>query len=164
MSSLLELLKSGGPVMIPIMALSVILYSRCFNLLLFLFRAQRRLSGAAAPFTGEALPKIHALKQDLQDAFYRQRFPITAMITAAPLLGLLGTVTGMIGTFESLARWGGQKSMEGLARGISEVLICTESGLAVAIPAVMILYYAHRQLQKGLQRLVTLEGQVVRSI
>jgi biopolymer transport protein ExbB len=162
MNSLLELTKSGGPVMIPIMALSVILYSRCFNLLLFLYRAQRRLS-AGVVAEEENLPRIHALKNDLEDAFYRQRFPITAMITAAPLLGLLGTVTGMIGTFESLARWGGQKSMEGLARGISEVLICTESGLAVAIPAVMILYYAHRQLQKGLQRLVTLEGKAIRS-
>lgn len=160
MNSLVELIALGGPVMIPIMALSVMLYGRCFNLLLFLYRAQRRLSGGL-PATEKSIPRIHELKNDLEETFHRQRFPIAAMITAAPLLGLLGTVTGMIGTFESLAQWGGKKSMEGLARGISEVLICTESGLAVAIPAVMILYYAHRQLQKGLQRLGTLEHQII---
>jgi biopolymer transport protein ExbB len=162
MKSIVELVRLGGPVMIPIIVLSVILYSRCFNLLLFLYRSQRSLSGDAFS-PGEMLPWIRARKNDLEEAFYRQRFPIAAMITAAPLLGLLGTVTGMIGTFESLARWGGQKSMEGLARGISEVLVCTESGLAVAIPAVMLLYYAHRQLQKALLRLAALEGQFIRS-
>ncbi|MEO7413749.1 MAG: MotA/TolQ/ExbB proton channel family protein [Opitutaceae bacterium] len=163
MNSIVELVKQGGPVMFPIIALSVFLYSRCFGLLLFLYRSQRRLSAGSLATAGTR-SELHALNDDLEEAFYRQRFPIAAMITAAPLLGLLGTVTGMIGTFENLARGGGQKSMEGLAQGISEVLICTESGLAVAIPAVMVLYYAHRQLQKGLQRLVGLEGEFIRSI
>ena len=163
MNSIVDLVKLGGPVMFPIIALSVILYSRCFGLLLFLYRSQRRLHDHARLNHG-TLPQIHALKNDLEEAFSRQRFPIAAMITAAPLLGLLGTVSGMVGTFENLAHRGGQKSMEGLAQGISEVLICTESGLAVAIPAVMVLYYAHRQLQKGLHRLVTFEGKLIRSI
>jgi biopolymer transport protein ExbB len=162
MNSVIELVKLGGPVMIPMIALSVILYSRCFNLLLFLYRSQRRLRGALLS-SQDMLPRIRTLRNDLEDAFYRQRYPIAAMITAAPLLGLLGTVAGMVETFESLARKGGQKSMDGLAQGISEVLVCTESGLAVAIPAVMVLYYAHRQLQKGLHRLATWEGQVIRS-
>ncbi|HEX2855513.1 MAG TPA: MotA/TolQ/ExbB proton channel family protein [Opitutaceae bacterium] len=160
MNSIVELVRLGGPVMIAIIALSVILYSRCFSLLLFLYRSQRRLH-RDLELTEQTPARVRSLRSDLQETFYRQRHPIAAMITAAPLLGLLGTVTGMIGTFESLAQWGGQKSMEGLARGISEVLICTESGLAVAIPAVMTLYYAHRLLQKGLQRLVVLEGKFI---
>jgi biopolymer transport protein ExbB len=162
MKAIVDLVKSGGPVMIPIMVLSVILYSRCFELLWLLHRARRRLDPERLVGGKKTPPQIRTLKSELQETFYRQRFPITAMITAAPLLGLLGTVAGMMGTFESLAQWGGRKSMEGLARGISEVLICTESGLAVAIPAVMALYYAHRLLQKGLQRLVALEGQLIR--
>lgn len=160
MNALINLVRQGGPVMIPIIGLSVILYARCFSLLLFLYQSQRRL-GSALPASGANLPHIRNLQNDLQEAYQRQKFPIAAMIAAAPLLGLLGTVTGMIGTFESLARWGGQKSMEGLAKGISEVLVCTESGLAVAIPAVMLLYYAHRLSQKGLQSLARLEADLM---
>jgi biopolymer transport protein ExbB len=51
----------------------------------------------------------------------------------APLLGFLGTVSGMINSFEALARAG--LSNPGLvAQGISEALITTAAGLAVAIP------------------------------
>jgi len=38
--------------------------------------------------------------------------------------------------------------MEGLAGGISEVLVATESGLVVAIPALLIVYLAHREMRK----------------
>ena len=79
------------------------------------------------------------------------------MIAAAPLLGLLGTVAGMIRTFEHLASRGA-RSVEGLATGISEALLNTEAGLAVAIPAMLLLYAAHRLLQKGLRDIVQLEA------
>lgn len=80
------------------------------------------------------------------------------MIAAAPLIGLLGTVAGMISTFESLSARNAGQAMEGLAGGISEALLNTEAGLAVAIPAVLLFYYAHRQTQKGLRQLVLLEA------
>jgi biopolymer transport protein ExbB/TolQ len=47
--------------------------------------------------------------------------------------------------------------MEGLAGGISEVLVATESGLVVAIPALLIVYLAHREMRKQLQKLNQLE-------
>ena len=155
MSGLRELVASGGPVIIALIAISVLLYERCFNLLLLLFRAQRLLKAlAAAP--GHGL-ELHRVQQDLNDAFRQQRLAIDAMITAAPLLGLLGTVLGMIDAFTHLAAHGAQRSMEGLARGISEVLVATESGLGVAIPAVLFVYYAHRQLEKAMERATHLE-------
>jgi biopolymer transport protein ExbB len=56
---------------------------------------------------------------------------------AAPLLGLLGTVTGMIRMFESITRFGaGDPKL--LAGGISEALITTEVGLAIAIPVLLV--------------------------
>ena len=82
------------------------------------------------------------------------------LIVAAPLLGLLGTVMGMISTFESLATPELRGSTQGLARGISMALVTTEAGLAVAIPAVLMLYYAQRQMQKALQELIALEQRV----
>jgi biopolymer transport protein ExbB len=47
--------------------------------------------------------------------------------------------------------------MEGLARGISEVLVATESGLVVAIPALLIVHLANRSLRKYLQKLNQIE-------
>jgi biopolymer transport protein ExbB/TolQ len=48
--------------------------------------------------------------------------------------------------------------MEGLAHGISEVLVATESGLAVAIPALLLVYLAHRAVRRYQQRLNFLEA------
>jgi biopolymer transport protein ExbB len=62
--------------------------------------------------------------------------------TLGPLLGLLGTVAGMIQTFEGIEKGGGLGHMEFVAGGIGTALICTFSGLLVAIPAVV----AHRYL------------------
>ncbi|WP_300675074.1 MotA/TolQ/ExbB proton channel family protein, partial [Desulfoluna sp.] len=51
----------------------------------------------------------------------------------APLLGLLGTVSGMITTFDVIALFG-TGNARAMAGGISESLITTQSGLSVAIP------------------------------
>ena len=64
--------------------------------------------------------------------------PVVAIAAAtAPLLGLLGTVTGMINTFKIISVFGtGDPKM--LSSGISEALITTEFGLITAIPALLI--------------------------
>ncbi|MEQ1566709.1 MAG: MotA/TolQ/ExbB proton channel family protein [Myxococcota bacterium] len=66
-----------------------------------------------------------------------------------PLLGLLGTVSGMIVTFESI-EVGGMGQMSLVAGGIGQALITTFGGLVVAIPAVV----AHRYLLSKVDRLV----------
>ncbi|MDF2232069.1 MotA/TolQ/ExbB proton channel family protein [Albimonas sp. CAU 1670] len=55
--------------------------------------------------------------------------------TAAPLLGLLGTVLGMIAAFRTLQEAGGRADPAMLAGGIWEALLTTAAGMAVAIPA-----------------------------
>ena len=70
-------------------------------------------------------------------------------VTAAPLLGLLGTVTGMLSTFGALATGsGGEKTMGLVAEGISEALITTETGLIVALPGLFFQYQLSRQLER----------------
>ena len=155
MNALRELVANGGPVIVALMALSVLLYTRCSSLFLYLRRSHRDIAAFARAATGVAA--VRRKEHELRDAFRQQQLAIGAMITAAPLLGLLGTVMGMIGAFDSLSKHGSQRSMEGLAQGISEVLTATESGLAVAIPAVLLLYFAHRQMEKGVQKLTALE-------
>lgn len=155
-----SLLAEGGPVLVANLVLAALLYARCCSLLLQLGSARRRLASLGAVGV-EVIPALHRWRDELEDLFRRQRVVIGAMIAAAPLLGLLGTVAGMIRTFESLAAQGA-RSVEGLASGISEALLNTEAGLAVAIPAVLVLYAAHRQMQKGIQDLVAVEQQARR--
>lgn len=152
MKALLVLYERGGPVMIAIAGLSVVLYTCCFQLLLRLWQERVRPDEPAS-----RIPVLRRQLQEARESFRQQRLTLGAMIAAAPLLGLLGTVSGMIKTFESLADRVGDKSMEGLAQGISEVLVATESGLAVALPALLLVYLAHRAVHRNLQRLDRLE-------
>jgi len=68
-----------------------------------------------------------------------QRFLPFIAITAAsaPLLGLLGTVTGIINTFQMITVFG-TGDVKTLSGGISEALVTTEFGLIVAIPSLLL--------------------------
>jgi len=61
------------------------------------------------------------------------------VVTIAPLLGLLGTVLGMIAAFQTLQQAGAQADPSDLAGGIWEALLTTAAGMGVAIPASMAL-------------------------
>lgn len=156
MNGMFQLFHRGGPVMIAIVVLAVLLYSRCFQLLLALREARRALSGLAAQKKINLLA-LRERQRDLQETLSHQRLVLGAMIAAAPLLGLLGTVNGMAKTFDSIANQAGGQSMEGLAGGISEVLVATESGLAVALPALLLVYLAHREVHRHGRTLGALE-------
>ena len=67
--------------------------------------------------------------------------PLELIATIAPLIGLLGTVLGMIAAFQALQDSGNQADPAVLAGGIWEALLTTAAGMAVAIPASMALSY-----------------------
>lgn len=73
----------------------------------------------------------HALEQ--RPRIRRFLTVITVLAATAPLLGLLGTVTGMIATFDVIAIFG-TGNAKALSGGISKALITTQSGLLVGIP------------------------------
>ncbi len=62
---------------------------------------------------------------------------VSVIVVIAPLLGLLGTVDGMIETFESLGDMNLFSQSGGIAGGISSALISTQMGLCVAIPGLI---------------------------
>lgn len=62
---------------------------------------------------------------------------VNGVATISPLLGLLGTVTGMISTFNAIASSQAMGRPEMLALGIGEALLTTAAGLCVAIPALI---------------------------
>ena len=85
------------------------------------------------------------LRPWLDDAFFAEECEIRkfnrliiTIVSAAPLLGLLGTVIGMIETFDSLGDMSLFSQSGGIAGGISQALITTQMGLAVAIPGLIV--------------------------
>ncbi len=103
--------------------------------------------GATARVVGSAIRNIDRDREHIEDIISEQilhesahlnRFGAMIMVIAAvsPLLGLLGTVTGMISTFDIITDFGtGDPKL--LSGGISIALVTTEVGLAVAIPALI---------------------------
>jgi biopolymer transport protein ExbB len=72
---------------------------------------------------------------------------VGALTAAAPLIGLLGTVWGMIETFDAVSVASGQTSVR-VASGISQALITTQFGLVIAIPGVFGLARLRRLLRQ----------------
>lgn len=68
--------------------------------------------------------------------------PLDLIATIAPLIGLLGTVLGMIEAFQVLQSAGSRADPSALAGGIWEALLTTAAGMGVAIPAAMALAWA----------------------
>ncbi|MEM6296259.1 MAG: MotA/TolQ/ExbB proton channel family protein [Myxococcota bacterium] len=92
----------------------------------------------------------------MREQLQRRLSLVNVAAGVAPLLGLLGTVTGMIHTF-SVVTESGTAEPQLLAAGISEALLTTQFGLAIAIPA----YLAHALLSRGARRILASAEQAV---
>ncbi len=150
-----DYLDSGGVTMVPLLLACLVMWALIIDRLLFYRRLRRWREPVAKELNGSPQHGMQALLlsecaevssnwdavSDHVDAVagrYRQRLtallPLIGVLAAtAPLLGLLGTVIGMMTTFDVLALFG-TGNARALASGISEALITTQSGLLVAIP------------------------------
>lgn len=84
---------------------------------------------------------------------------VAILATLLPMLGLLGTVIGMINVFEAIAIHGSGKPDE-MADGISQALLTTASGLIIAIPVI----FLHHLLSRRVEALMTLTHQAMQLI
>jgi biopolymer transport protein ExbB len=84
---------------------------------------------------------------------------IATLGSLLPMLGLLGTVTGMINVFEAIALHGSGKP-EQMAYGISQALLTTASGLIIAIPVI----FLHHLLARRVNSLAAVTGQAMQVI
>nr|WP_217904802.1 MotA/TolQ/ExbB proton channel family protein [Marinobacter lutaoensis] len=100
----------------------------------------------------EASQVIHELERFLN--------PLGTVATIAPLLGLLGTVIGMIKVFAEI-QLAGVGNAANLAGGISEALITTAAGLSVAIPALIFHRYFIRRVD---ELVVSMEQEAIKLI
>ena len=110
----LHLLLRGGPVMVPLFFCAVLAVA-------LMIERTLTLNGAENPETPLSAPQL------------RHGLPILdTIITVAPLLGLLGTVTGMIKAFAILDK-PGVEGPTAITGGVAEALIATATGLGIAI-------------------------------
>jgi biopolymer transport protein ExbB len=118
--------------------------------LLSFVTAARTLKETAVYFDEIRATEIAPLKRDL--------LIMRICVGVAPLLGLLGTVTGMLTTFDALSTGsGGDKTMGMIAGGISEALITTETGLVIALPGLFLQHMLARHFDRYRQFLAHLE-------
>jgi len=103
-----------------------------------LIRALHKGMDLSARHLDDLRPYLDVAFFEEQKEIRRYRRLILTIVTAAPLLGLLGTVIGMIETFDSLGDMSLFSQSGGIAGGISQALITTQMGLAVAIPGLIV--------------------------
>jgi len=184
MSRMIEIWLSGGWVMLPLFALAVLLYSQAFHLVLHIrrtsldsrsemhwwewVRSPERAEGGVADVIEYTQSDISSSKH-IRNRFEEIRLSILELIdrrtrflgtlvAAAPLLGLLGTVLGMLQTFFGISTSGGSETAGVIASGISEALVTTQTGLTVALPALFIVMMIRRQRQQIEATLARLES------
>jgi biopolymer transport protein ExbB len=155
----------GGWVMVPLAAVGVLMYSIALQLLLYFSRRDyRRIPrevwaewvkdpgqgqgevGEIIRYTQDEVDSLDAIQNRFAEV-QAAKLPrinmrldvLHKLITAAPLLGLLGTVLGMIDTFGALHRGGGNV-VDLISSGIAKALITTETGLLLALPGYFLAY------------------------
>ncbi len=87
--------------------------------------------------------------------------PLGTIAAITPLIGLLGTVVGMIEVFAVIVTGDGASRTADLAGGISRALVTTAAGLTVAIPSLMFHRYFQRRVEDITVRMEEQAGQVV---
>lgn len=164
-TSTMEYFSQGGPIMVPILLLSIWMWILIAERLLFLGQAAKKeisIAQAIDCLRYQITPEKSLTKTPgtrlvadflrqrtghpvidqslLENSFNRERprlmrslNVIIVLAAIAPLLGLLGTVNGMISTFNVISIFG-TGNAKAMAGGISEAMITTQSGLLVAIP------------------------------
>jgi biopolymer transport protein ExbB len=86
---------------------------------------------------------------------------LNVLVIAAPLFGLLGTVLGMLLTFQAIGTGGGSAS-EVISKGISEALVATQTGMMIAVPGLVMATLAKRWRNEFVSFLTRLESITLR--
>lgn len=91
------------------------------------------------------------------DALQRRNNQLASIYTVAPLMGLLGTVLGMLQTFNKFAL-SEAPSVTELSRGINVAFITTAWGLGIAVPCIVFLQFFGRKIARYEEGLLAREG------
>jgi biopolymer transport protein ExbB len=103
---------------------------------------------------GKPLATLEQVELGCSEALRKDWLILAALTASAPLLGLLGTVMGMIQTFDAVAAVSGETGQR-VAAGISRALLTTQLGLVIALPGVFGAAHLRRGVREVEARLAT---------
>jgi biopolymer transport protein ExbB len=179
-----SIILDGGWVMVPLFILGLLIYGLGLKLWLFFrncryrfasdeqcwqwIRQPEKAEGPAGEIVRFASADISSL-EEIQQRFEEIRLAevprinqsivvLNIMVNAAPLLGLLGTVLGMLTTFQGISMGGAEKTTTLVADGIREALITTQMGLFLAIPGYFLVFNIKQKRNHFTTFLVRLES------
>lgn len=183
-----QMFAVGGDIMWMLGIVALLLYSAAFAALGYVSRGNLNLKQSdrwtewihqpekATGRMGEALryvlhgPRLSVrivsrrfdeVRLQVLSAVDRRLLVVNTLVAAAPLCGLLGTVTGILGMFSALASGGGKAGMAGVANGMQEALITTQTGLTIALPGLFIALIVKSRRDEMAASLVRLESLIL---
>ncbi|CAG37702.1 MotA/TolQ/ExbB proton channel family protein [Desulfotalea psychrophila] len=169
-NQLLHYLQTGGVTMYPLLACSFFMWAGIFfHLPCWRLGLDRQVDLLRCEFHEKRSGRLRHdrllyeyLLVSCQQEMKSGHSTIKIFATIAPFLGLFGTVTGMIRTFQSVATFG-LANPRALAGGISEAMVTTQFGLLVAVPGVFALYFLHRGASRRLAKIEQITADLVSS-
>jgi len=125
--------------------------ARSFRIAYLELKKLNRPGSAAIP---DAIAGVENIRRALSRSSTMESIRLIQMVpflatagNIAPFVGLFGTVWGIMNSFHSIATKKGVTSLAAVAPGISEALVATAAGLAVAIPAVIAFNYFTQKIR-----------------
>lgn len=184
-----QTLVEGGWLMVPLGLLALLTYLEAMALILRLGRSKVRKTPRSVwsewldnPDKGEghigdvirfvvgsgkvdptSILRVEAVKSKLLPDVNNRIVVLSILVTIAPLMGLLGTVIGMLRTFRGLATASGQ-AVDLVAEGIRIALITTQTGLMIAIPGYILISMVIRNRNAYLAFMAELESTIVQRV
>ncbi|MEP4078251.1 MotA/TolQ/ExbB proton channel family protein [Haloferula sp.] len=162
-NAILLTLREGGLVLWALLAVAVMIYALVYGIWRHGRRTRARVDAhewkqrakveGSMPWEHEnrdqrGIERSFATFELDEMAWVERRLPfLGVLIAAAPLLGLLGTVAGMLITFGGMASGGAAEPIDVISGGISKALVTTQAGLVIAIPAAFLFALLKRQTE-----------------
>jgi biopolymer transport protein ExbB len=180
----IEIIASGGWVMIPLFILGFMAFYVASRLFLYFLKGHfgrtsieeceswvkdsSKAEGQVGEIIRYSQDGVESLN-DIQSRFAEIRTAemprlnqnitmLTILVNTAPLMGLLGTVLGMLTTFYGISLGGSESTTNIVASGIHEALITTQMGLCLAIPGYFVIYFLRQKVIDYESFLVRLES------
>ena len=160
-NAILLTLREGGLTLWALLVLAVMIYSLVYGIWRHGRRTRQRVEASewkSRSNIGGAMPWVQKTRgsREVERSFasfeldemawVERRLPfLGVLIAAAPLLGLLGTVAGMLVTFGGMASGAGSEPLDVISGGISKAFVTTQAGLVIAVPAAFLYALLKRQ-------------------
>lgn len=150
-----RLIDEGGPFVVLIFACGVLLWTLVLERSwFFVMVLPRRMQALEREWQARAEHSSWCARQIREAMISRLNLAMTAgfpllqvLVPLSPLLGLIGTVSGMLEVFDSMALRGSADART-MASGVSHAMICTMTGLAVSITGLYPVHYFRQRARR----------------